>query len=411
MTDPGDAALSFDAAVVGGGPSGLAAALGLAQGGLKVGLVARRADYADNRTSALLGPSVDWLEHLGVWPDCLAAAAPMRAIRLVDDTGGLIRAPEVRFDAGEIGRDAFGYNIENRRLVAVLEDHLARQAGVTRFDAGATHIEPADDAVHIRTSNGEGLCAPLVVGADGRNSPCRAAAGIGMHHRDYPQTAMTFNVAHARPHHDTSTEFHTREGPCVIVPLPGQRVSVVWVMSPARAQDMVARDDATLSIAIERQCHSVLGRMDVEPGRFLFPLAAERADGVAARRIALVGEAAHVVPPIGAQGLNLGLRDARDITGAAVAAWLGGHDPGGPDVLRRYGRARSFDIAARSRLIDTANRTLLSGFLPVQAMRAAGLQLLAAFGPLRRAAMRGGLGEALLPSPRRRDGVASAPQA
>src|SRR5690606_15279404 len=116
---------------------------------------------------------------------------------------------------------------------------------------------------------------------------------------------VTFNVSHSRPHHDASTEFHTPHGPCVFVPLPGNRSSVVWVTTPAEAERLVAMSDAALAQAAERQSHSILGTMQVAPGRHSFPLAIERPQQVAARRIALVGEAAHVIPPIGAQGLNL----------------------------------------------------------------------------------------------------------
>lgn len=395
MDDNTRAPLQFEVVVVGGGPSGLSAALGLAQAGLSTALVARRAPYADNRTTALLGPSVDWLQAIGVWDDCSAQAAAMRTMRLVDDTGRLFRAPEIAFQAHEIEKDAFGYNIENRVLVAALEARAAQSEAITRFDTDAVDVLPGDDDVAVTLASGEAIRAPLVVGADGRNSICRDAAGLSVSHRDYPQTALTFNVAHSRPHNDTSTEFHTREGPCVIVPLPGQRSSVVWVMSPSRAQETMALSDAELSSAIERQSHSVLGAMQVEPGRFLFPLSAETIGKLADRRIALIGEAAHVVPPIGAQGLNLGLRDAQAIVELAAEARPGGMDCGSPQLLSRYARARRMDIDTRTRMIDAANRTLLSDLLPVQALRACGMGALASLPPLRRAAMRGGFGDAI----------------
>jgi len=385
----------FDAIVIGGGPSGLAAALALGRCGIRTALVARRLAYADNRTTALLGPSIDWLDALGVWHDCLPQAAPMRAMRLIDDTGRLIRSPEVTFDAGELGRDAFGYNIENRDLVATLERHLADLAAVTRFDGEARDIVPDEAQVSVTLADGTALQGTIVIGADGRHSPCRSAAGIAVTHRDYPQAALTFNLRHRRPHRDTSTEFHTREGPCVIVPLPGQRSSVVWVMTPARARAMQELDDAALSAAIEQQSHSILGKMDVEPGRFVFPLAVERPSALAARRIALIGEAAHVVPPIGAQGLNLGLRDAKAIVDLVAEGLAAGQDVGADATLRRYRAGRASDIDLRTRMIDAANRTLLSDFLPVQVARATGMELLARLSPLRQAAMRGGLGEGL----------------
>jgi 2-octaprenyl-6-methoxyphenol hydroxylase len=381
----------YDVAVIGGGPAGLAAAIALADIGANTALIARRAPYGDNRTTALLGGSVDFLQRLDVWRRCADKAAALQVMRLVDDTGRLIRAPEVKFSSEEIGLDAFGYNIENRVLMAALEERAAELANLIRFDDEAEGVSPGDAQVDIRTRQGQSLSARLVAGADGRHSLCREAAGIDVKRRDLSQTALTFNIAHARPHRNGSTEFHTPQGPCVFVALPGNRSSVVWVMAPSEAERLMALTDDELSEAAERQSHSILGRVNVEPGRHLFRLAIERPRQFARQRIALVGEAAHVLPPIGAQGLNMGLRDAADIADIARAAMLQGEDPGSPPVLSRFNLARRSDVASRIFAIDLANRSLLSDFLPVQTLRAAGLHLIGAFGPLRRLAMREGL--------------------
>jgi len=382
---------TFDAAVIGGGPAGLAAALALAQGGVHTVLVARRAPYADNRTTALLGGSVDFLEELDVWRRCRDQAAPLQAMRLVDDTGRLIRAPEVRFSSDEIGLDAFGYNIENRILVAALEERAAELAEITRLDDEAEAIVPDETAVTIRTAGGDTIAARIVIGADGRHSLCRDAAGIAVRRRDLDQAALTFNLSHSRPHRNASTEFHTSHGPCVFVPLPGDRSSVVWVAKPGEAARLKTLSDDDLSAAAEKQSHSILGVVRVEPGRHLFPLAIERPRQFANNRIALVGEAAHVIPPIGAQGLNLGLRDAADVARYVREAMASGDDPGSPTVLRRYASARRPDVLSREMVIDVANRSLLSDFLPIQSLRAAGMHLIGSVGPLRRLAMREGL--------------------
>jgi 2-octaprenyl-6-methoxyphenol hydroxylase len=362
------------AIVVGGGPAGLTAAIALSLGGIATVLVGKRQATPDNRTTALLGGSVTALETLGVWDLCAAQAAPLKIMRIVDDTGRLWRAPEVKFDASEIDLDAFGYNIENRHLVA--------------------SIAPGDDAVAVTLKSGPVLHASLVVGADGRRSLCRDAAGIGLDARDYTQAALTVCLQHSRPHRDTSTEFHKPGGPFTLVPLPGLRSSLVWVLDPVEADAIAALDDMELSAEIERLSHSILGKITVEPGRGLFPLSIATARRFADRRIALVGEAGHVIPPIGAQGLNLGLRDAASIGELAVAAQRDGGDIGGEDVLAAYDTMRRADVGSRALAIDLLNRTLLTDFLPVQGMRGLGLYLLARVGTLRRAAMREGIAPA-----------------
>ena len=381
----------FDVAVIGGGPAGVTAAIALAEAGARTALVARRVPYADNRTTALLDGSIGFLERLQVWSRCRDKAAPLEQMRLVDDTSRLIRAPEVRFSCHEIGLEAFGYNIENRTLMLALEERAAELSNLRRFDDEADAIVVEASDVAIRTGSGKPLTARLVVGADGRHSLCRKAAAIPVSRHDLRQSALTFNVRHSRPHRNVSTEFHTPHGPCVFVPLPGSRCSIVWVGSSADTERLLALSDDELSAEIEKQAHFILGRMQVEPGRNVFPLAIERPRRFARDRIALVGEAAHVVPPIGAQGLNLGLRDAADIADLAGETIAAGGDPGAPEVLKRYDWARRPDVLSRTFLIDMANRSLLSDFLPLQPLRAVGMHMLGAIGPLRRFAMREGL--------------------
>src|SRR5664279_4780167 len=387
----GSSTEATSAIVVGGGPAGLTAAITLAAGGIATVLIGKRPQRPDNRTSFLVAGSVTALSTLGVWQLCEAQAAPLKTMRIVDDTGRLWRAPEVKFEANEIDLDAFGYNIENRHLVAALEQFAGTLSNLRIIEDEVGAIEPAGDAVTVSLKSGEQLQAPLVVGADGRRSLCRTAAGIGFDEREYPQAALTVSFRHSRPHRDTSTEFHTASGPFTLVPLPGQRSSLVWVLDPLHADEIAALDDAELAMEIEHASHSIFGKIVLEPGRGLFPLSVATAKRFADRRIALVGEAAHVIPPIGAQGLNLGLRDAASIGELAVAAQRDGRDIGGGDVLAAYEKMRRADVGTRTLAIDLLNRTLLSDLLPAQGARGLGVYLLDRFGPLRRAAMREGV--------------------
>ena len=387
---------TIEVAVVGGGPAGLTAAIALAAAGVETTLIAQ-APPADNRTTALLSGSVAALEALEVWALCRADAAPLTAIRLIDDTARLLRAPEVMFEAAEIGLEAFGHNIENRYLIAALDRRAGELPQLKRIKDRVVAVEPGQSGVTIRLDDGGVIKTRLVVGADGRKSLCRAAADIETEHRNYPQAALTLNLAHARPHNGISTEFHTESGPFTLVPLPGPRSSLVCVVEPAEAEHLRELDPLALSAQIERRAHSILGKVTVEEGRGVFPLAIESARSFAYNRVALVGEAAHVIPPIGAQGLNLGLRDAATIAELVVAARRDGADVGSPELLARYDRMRRVDVTSRTVAVDVLNRSLLSDFLPVQGARGFGLYLLDRIAPLRRAVMREGVEPAAQP--------------
>ena len=385
------AGLTVQVAIVGGGSAGLTAAIALAEAGVATALIAR-AIAPDHRTTALLAGSVTALDTLGAWARCRAHAAPLKTMRIVDSTTRLIRAPEVSFAAGEIGLDAFGHNVENRHLLAALEARAGELAALSRVDGEARAVETTADAVTVHLADGASVQARLAIGADGRRSLCRTAAGIETDSFRYDQVALTFNLRHTRPHHDTSTEFHTGSGPFTLVPLPGERSSLVCVTSPADAKQLSALDDGALAQEIEQRSHTILGKISIEPGRGAYPLAVETARQFARNRIALIGEAGHAMPPIGAQGLNLGLRDAATIGELVVEAQRDGDDFGGPDLLARYDAARRADVKSRSFAVDLINRTLLSDFLPVQGARGLGLYLIDRIGPLRRAVMREGVG-------------------
>jgi 2-octaprenyl-6-methoxyphenol hydroxylase len=389
MSETDSAETHTEIAVVGAGPAGLAAALSLAQTGFEVICVGQPFTPSDTRTTALLQPSIELLEDLGVWEDCRAEAAPLNTLRLIDDTGRLFRAPDAAFHAAELGEGPFGYNIPNQALVLALHRAIAERERVTFQPTEAvTDVAPGDDSVRVTLTEGGGITARLVVGADGRRSLCRRTAGIKVQTWDYPQTAIACNFAHTRPHDDTCIELHTASGPLTVVPLPGDRSSLVWVETPEETKRLMALDEPGFARELARSLHFALGRVTEVGPRGTFPLSGLHARDFAANRIALVGEAAHVVPPIGAQGLNLGYRDVRALARTVKES---SEDPGGEDVMRAYNLARRGDVMTRTLAADMLNRTLYSGFLPFQLARGAGLYLVNTVGPLRRLLMREGI--------------------
>lgn len=374
--------------VAGTGPAGLIAALAFANAGFPVTLVGPEASAPDGRTTALMNPALQVLARLGVLEDIKPKAAPLKVMRIVDATRRLIRSPVVTFRASEIGEDQFGLNLPNSVLNPALARTVANHTGIDwrRSMVASWHL----DAEHARAvlTDGSTVDASLAVAADGRLSPARQAAGISTSARSYPQAAFVLNFRHSGDHAFTSTEFHTETGPFTQVPLPGNRSSLVWVVKPETATELAALDDATLSVRVEQQMQSMLGRVTVEPGRQIYPLSAVTPLRFARDRVALVGEAAHVFPPIGAQGLNLGIRDIDDLVGIAGENRT---DPGAAKTLAAYDFKRRPDILARSSAVNLLNMSLLSDMLPAQMARVAGLGVLGGFAPLRAFFMREGL--------------------
>ena len=383
-----------DIIIAGAGLAGLSAALALAHGGRQVRLAGPIDTRPTTRTVALLEGSLRFFGDLGLRGAIEARAAPLHIMRIVDDTGSMFRARPAEFDAAEIGLDAFGWNIANGQLLALLAQAARGHEAIRIEDSLVADYEFGSDNVRVELANGHALQARLVVACDGVNSPAREAAKIPTRRWDYPQTALTAILRHRTPHGNVSTEFHTRQGPCTLVPLPSergepQRSSLVWVMHPREARRREGLTPAELSSEIETAAHRLLGPVEIELGPGFVPIAGLQARAMTGPRLALAGEAAHALPPIGAQGLNLGLRDVAQL---AVCVERYGHDdPGAPGVLAAYERMRRADVATRSFGVDLMNRALLTQFPPFDALRGLGLTALANIRPLRRLAMREGL--------------------
>jgi 2-octaprenyl-6-methoxyphenol hydroxylase len=383
-----------DILVAGAGLAGLAASLAMAQSGRRVFLAGPVDLRATTRTVALLDGSMRFFEALGLRSTIEAQGAPLRVMRIVDDTGSLFRGPPAEFDAGEIGLDAFGWNIGNDILLRLLADAVGKNPNIRHVDELTTGYDFAADAVTMHLAGGRKLRGNLLIACDGQRSLARESAQISAQTWSYPQTALTAMLSHTVCHDDVSTEFHTREGPCTFVPLPGRsggrwHSSLVWVMHPREAKRRAALDPAALIREIERASHHILGAMTLERGPGFVPMEGLLARDFSGKRIALAGEAAHAFPPIGAQGLNLGLRDVAHLRDCVER--YGTTDAGAPEVLAAFSRQRRADIGSRTFGVDMLNRSLLTPLLPVDFVRGMGLRLLANVRPLRRLAMREGI--------------------
>jgi 2-octaprenyl-6-methoxyphenol hydroxylase len=379
---------TFEVAVIGGGLAGMIAAVALGRGGRDVALIAPSAPREDRRTTALMDQSIRFLDRLTLWDRLKPAAAPLATMRIIDGTNRLLRAPTATFRSAEVGLEAFGYNFPNSALMDVLEAAVATEGNISRFTAFADAIEVSADRVAITLSDGDTMVADFAIGADGRKSKLRETVGIDTRNWSYPQSAMVLNFVHSLPHESISTEFHTESGPFTQVPLPGKRSSLVWVQSPSDARARSELSLGELSNVVEERMQSLLGKVAVEEGVQIWPLSSMMAHRSGKGRVALIGEAAHVFPPIGAQGLNLSLRDVMALTDILCAR---PELPIAADTGNQFDRKRRADIMTRTASVDVLNRSLLSDFLPMQVLRAAGLHILAAVPPFRSIVMREGI--------------------
>ncbi|MEM7462113.1 MAG: UbiH/UbiF family hydroxylase [Pseudomonadota bacterium] len=374
-----------DIAVIGAGLAGLATTLALKVQGFDVVNIAPPLPKVDQRTTALWSDSVEFLNSLGIDEIFHKKGNPLRTIRMIDDTNRLIRSPQTEFHSNEIGLDEFGYNIANKHLSEELRQRIASSRSDVFLEAAVEDVALNPDRADLTLSSGEQVAANFVIGADGRNSAVRRASGITARDWSYPQTAIVLNFKHELPHDDVSTEFHTASGPFTIVPLGPGLCSLVWVETPEKAAAIKAYGIGELAGEIEKHMHSMLGKITVTSEIQSFPLSGMIANSFGSGRTVLVGEAAHVFPPIGAQGFNLGLRDVQAVTDLLISCVPF------TAIASEYDRNRRLDVSTRTASIDLMNRSLLSSFLPVQLLRGIGMGALSSIGPLRRMAMREGI--------------------
>ncbi|HRO14405.1 MAG TPA: UbiH/UbiF family hydroxylase [Paracoccus sp. (in: a-proteobacteria)] len=347
---------------------------------------------ADLRTTAFLQPSVDLLARIGLWDRLAPFAAPLQVMRIVDAGGANPAARLTReFDASEISDRPFGWNLPNWLLRREIAARLAELPGVEfRPGTGTAGLIARDDAALVTLSDGGRAAARLVVAADGRNSPVRQALGIGVRTIRYGQKALAFAVTHERPHDNISTEVHRWGGPFTLVPLPDREgkpaSAVIWMDRGAEIARLRTLPREEFEVELNARSAGVLGHLTQATGLTVWPIISQIADRYAGPRTALIAEAAHVVPPIGAQGLNMSLADLSALLD------LSRRDPGSADSLAAYERARRPEALARLIGIDALNRASMISARPLRDLRAAALGGLYALAPVRRAMMRAGLG-------------------
>jgi 2-octaprenyl-6-methoxyphenol hydroxylase len=393
---------TVDILVSGGGVAGLAAAAALGAAGFgvicvepTVPVTEAGAEGADLRTTAILQPGVAVLQAAGLWDRLAPHAAALQVMRIVDAGGTGAEPRRVRdFDAAEISDAPFGWNLPNWLLRREMVAWLAELPGVSfRPGVGTARVTTRTGEAVVTLTDGAQVSARLVVAADGRASPIRQAMGIGVRTWRHGQKALSFAVTHPLPHDHVSTEIHRSGGPFTLVPLPDRdglpASAVVWMEQGPEAMRLAALPVADFEAeATARSCH-VLGPLRLQGTRQVWPIIAQVADRMAAERVALIAEAAHVVPPIGAQGLNMSLADI------AALLDLAERDPaglGGAAMLDAYHRGRHPEVLLRVTGIDLLNRAAMAGAAPLRDLRGAALEALYGAVPLRRMVMRAGMG-------------------
>jgi len=392
---------TVDILISGGGVAGLTAAAAFGSAGFKVlcvdptpPITDREADGADLRSTAFLQPARDFLDKAGLWDRLSDHASALEVMRIVD-AGGADGAPRMTkdFAASDISDLPFGWNLPNwllrREMVARLAD-----ISTVDFRAGtATRaVLPRASEALVHLTDGTSVAAKLVIAADGRGSLTRQAAGIEVTTKRYGQKALAFAVTHPIPHEQVSTEVHKTGGPFTLVPLPDYQgrpsSAVVWMDRGAKAQELFDMDVAEFEAAMsERSCH-LFGPLTLASNRSIWPIISQIADRFNGQRVALVAEAAHVVPPIGAQGLNMSLSDLASLLEVSTHAT----DLGDEASLAKYHKSRYAEVKTRVAGVDALNRASMVDFQPLRDLRALGLQGLHAAAPVRKTLMKLGLG-------------------
>ncbi|MBA3910911.1 MAG: 2-octaprenyl-6-methoxyphenyl hydroxylase [Rhodobacter sp.] len=391
-----------DILISGGGVAGLTAAAAFGSAGFRVVCVDptppvtdAEAEGADLRTTALLQPSVPVLIGAGLWDRLAPHAAPLQVMRIIDAGGEMPVARLTKdFDAADISDAPFGWNLPNWLLRHEMVARLAELPNVSfRPGTGFARMLPREREALVTLTDGSQIAARLVIGADGRTSPVREALGIGVRTFRYGQKALAFAVTHDLPHGNVSTEVHRSGGPFTLVPLPDRdglpASAVVWMETGAEVARLAALPQPDFEAEMTARSSGILGPLRLATKRSVWPIISQIADRMSGHRAVLMAEAAHVVPPIGAQGLNMSLADLRSLLDLGQSHR---DDPGQPAVTDAYHRSRHREVQARVAGIDLLNRASMASAPGLRDLRAKALDALYSARAVRTSLMRAGLG-------------------
>jgi len=385
-----------DILIVGGGIPGLTLSVLLAGIGVNVALVDTQAPVPthnanDSRTSALMAGSVNILKATQVWDECAPYGSIITGLSIIDDNGK--KDPvQVTFHSTDIGQDYFAYNMPNHMTRNALLARAATLPSLTIYAPAKLQNYTADAfGISAQFEGAPDIRARLIIGADGRASTTRAQAGIDVWERDYGQRAITCLISHTLPHNNISTEFHRPGGPFTLVPLTGNRSSIVWVDFADKVDDFIRMNKSVCQQALQDRSRGILGEITLETSLQSWPLHALKAKSFTASRTALIAEAAHVLHPLGAQGLNLSLRDAASLAEILADGLRLGQDPGSQALLHAYEIQRQQDVNLRVLGTDTLTRMVSNNIPVLRNMRRLGLKTLETISPLRDMIMREGM--------------------
>lgn len=388
--------MHFDICIIGGGLVGPLMARALADHGMRIAVIdalpadTRRDPGFDGRAYALSLSSIRLLTALGLWHTLRDRAEPILDIKVSDGRKGEGAAPLfLHFDHHEIDEGPMGHMVEDRFLRRSLLQSMDDTAAITPM--AQRRVLSCDQGKLLLQGPRGGqteISADLIIGADGRNSRIAEWSGITRTGWDYDQTSIVCAIDHAAPHDGIAHQFFAPAGPLAILPLQGNRSSIVWTEGRDMAAEILARDDAGFLQALRPVFGDFLGEISLAGDRFSYPLGLSLATALVAPRVALIGDAGHGIHPLAGQGLNLGIRDVAALAQVLVDARRRGEDIGAANVLARYQQWRRFDIAALAVATDGINRLFSNDNSLLRGARDLGLGLVNRLPALRRGLIR-----------------------